>query len=487
MKILFAIPKLKAISGGKGLTVSPHAGVAYLSSFLKKNGIEVKVYDEGIENNRAELLLTIRDFKPDVVGITIFSYCYNYACDLIKTIKNNCKSPLVLGGAHINIVKGQILLETGAEFAIKHEGEHGLLELLKEIESGGNDFVNIKGLIWKDNNGKVTENPDRTFITELDSLPFPDYDVFDIKKYFCFKDKILPIITSRGCPFGCNFCSVRLCMGQGFRARSAQNVVQEIELLTQKGWRNFNINDDCFTLNKQRAEEICDLIIKKNLNIGFQFLNGIRVDTVNPQLLKKMKSAGCFYISYGCESGNERILKTIKKGIILEQVRKAVEWTNDANIPNSVNFIIGHTEETYQTAMDTISFAESLPTYFANFYNLIPYPGTEAYSWAQQHGRFLVPSEYYLENIGTYHGRPIFETSEFTKIQREKIVGLGFNLYRLKYLQYRFGKVAGYFIFCVTKLKPINIFAAFLVLDTRLGKSIYTLLCNLIRNPNRKS
>jgi len=483
MKILFVIPKLKSQSGRKSLTVNPHIGVAYLCSFLKNNGIEIKVYDDGIVDNRVKLLSIINEFRPDLIGITVLSYCYNYARDLTKTIKANFKTPIVLGGPHINIAKESVLIETGAEFAIKHEGEYSLLELLNEMESGNNDFENIQGLIWKDDSGKIKENPDRSFIADLDSLPFPNYDYFDFKKYFCYEDKTLPIITSRGCPFGCNFCSVRLCMGKGFRARSAENVVQEFEQLAKKGWKKFLINDDCFTLDNQRAEKICDQLIAKKLDIGFQCVTGLRVDRITPQLLMKMKLAGCFYISYGCESGNEKILKIIKKGITLEQVRRAVEWTNTAGIPNSVNFIIGHTEETYQTAMDTVNFAKSLPVNFANFYNLVPYPGTEAYKWVKKHGTFLVPIENYLENIGVEHNKPVFETKDFTREQREAMAKLGFNFYRLKYLQYRFGKITGYLIFCITKFRFINKFAEFFVLETHLGKTVYNLLCNLMRSP----
>lgn len=487
MKILFVIPRFKSQSGIKSLTVNPHLGIAYLSSFLIKNGINVKVYDDGIENSYKRLVSFIKEFNPDIIGITVFSYCYNYARDLMGIIKACFKTSIVLGGAHINIIKGQILTDTDAEFAIKHEGEYSLLELLKEMERPNADFRKINGLIWKDKDGKVIENPDRTFIKDLDSLPFPEYGVFNISKYFCYKDKMLPVITSRGCPFCCNFCTVKLCMGQSFRPRSPRNVVREIEDLAQRGWKNFSIGDDCFTLDKPRAEEICDLIIQKKLDIGFQFFNGIRADTVTGGLLMKMKAAGCTYISYGCESGNDKILKTIKKNITREQVRNAVEITNAANITNSVNFIIGHTEETYQTAMDTVNFAKSLPTTFTNFFNLIPYPGTEAYEWVKQNGRFLFPTENYLENCLSLHDKPIFETDEFTKEQRQEVIKLGFAFYKRKYLRYRFGNVLGSLMFYLTKIKAVDSLVAFFILDTSTGKFIYTLICNLLRNPDKKS
>lgn len=486
MKILFIIPEFKSLSGKKSLTLNPHLGIAYLSAFLIKNGIEVKVFDNGIENSYERLFSLVGEFKPDMIGVTVFSYCYNYARELIKSVKSRFSVPLVIGGAHVNIIKKQILIDTEAEFAIKHEGEYGLLELLAEIKRSSLNFEAIKGLIWRNSEGIIIENPDRPFINDLDSLPFPEYGVFDIDKYFCYKDKMLPMVTSRGCPFSCNFCTVKLCMGQGFRPRSPENVVQEIEVFVKKGWKNFSIGDDCFTLDTKRAEEICDLIIEKKLNIGFQFLNGIRADRVTDGLLMKMKKAGCTYISYGCESGNDNILKIIKKNISREQVRTAVLKTNAVKIPNSVNFIIGHTEETYQTAMDTLDFAKSLPTAFTSFFNLIPYPGTEAYHWVRENGRFLISCDKYLENCLSLHDKPIFETDAFTKEQRQKIIRMGFDFYKKKYLRYRFGNILGNIMYCLTKIKFIDRLGAFFVLDTAVGKLFYNFICTLLRNPDKK-
>lgn len=475
MKILFVVPKIKSLFGDDGLTVHPHIGIAYLGAFLKKNCVEVRIFDEGIEKGYDRLFYIINEFNPDLIGVTIFSYCYGYARNLIKIIKANSSAPLVLGGPHISTVRKEILLNTDAEFAIKNEGEYSLLELLNEVIKEKRDFSRIEGLIWR-NNGEIIENPDRPFIEDLDSLPLPDYELFDIERYSCYKQKALPLITSRGCPFGCNYCSVRLSMGRKFRYRSAENVFSEIKYFYQRGFHNFDINDDCFTLDKKRAENICDLIIENKLDIRFQLYNGIRVDTVNSTLLNKMKQAGCYFISYGCETGNNKVLRAINKGITIEQVRDAVKWTNEAGIHNSVNFIIGHKEETFQDALDSINFAKSLPTNFVNFYNLLPYPGTESFEWARQNATFLVPPDSFLDNISYRDNKPIFETKEFTKEQRERIVSLGFDLYKKKILTFRLGKILGNLIYSITKLDTINKFATNFALNTTIGKSIYNSL-----------
>lgn len=474
MKILFVIPKIKSMFGGKGVTAFPHIGVAYLSAFLKQNNVQVAVFDEGLEENTQGLPGFINDFNPTLIGVTIFSYCYGFAYDLIKKIEEMTFAPIVVGGPHICAVGKNIFTDTRIDFAVKQEGEFTLLELLQELEKEDHNFFGIKGLIWRKGN-EITENSDQALIQDLDELPFPDYESFSIERYACYKQKLLPLITSRGCPFSCNYCSVNLSMGRRFRGRSAKNVFSEIKYFYDKGINSFDINDDCFTLDQRRAHDICDLIISSRLNIRFQLYNGIRVDTVSSSLLKKMKAAGCYFISFGCEAGNNRILAAIKKGITLEQVKDAVNWANEAGIPNSVNFIIGHKDETYEDAQDTIRFAKSLDTNFVNFYNLVPYPGTESFEWVKQHARFLVPQDSFLQNISYRDNQPVFETGKFSRKQRQKIMSMGFDLYKRKILTFRLGKELGRLVYWCTKPKIIDRLATEFTSGSAIGGFIYKL------------
>ena len=473
MRLLFVIPRNKSLFGDNGMTAHPHIGVAYLCSYLKKKNIEIAIFDEGLGDGLSELDDSISNFKPDLIGITIFSYCYSFAYNLIKRIREKTSTPIVAGGPHVSAIGKEMLKDAKIEFAVKQEGEFTLLELLSEFPKQNPDLPGIKGLIWRNKDGSIVENSNRELIADLDSLPFPDFGSFGLERYPCYKQKTLPLITSRGCPFGCNYCSVRLSMGQRFRARSAENVFSELKTFYDRGFRSFDINDDCFTLDKKRASDICGLIIENNLDIRFQLYNGIRVDTVTPELLEKMKRAGCYFISYGCEAGNDKVLKAIKKGITLQQVRSAVSWTNEAGINNSVNFIIGHKEETYQDALDTLNFANELPTNFVNFYNLLPYPGTESLDWAKQHANFLVPPDSFLENVSYRDNKPVFETKEFTKEQKEEVIRRGFDLYRKKILNFRLGKVLGGIVYWITKNNFINKFTTNFALTNPLGRFIY--------------
>ena len=476
MKILFVINKSKALTRHeKYLPEHPNLGVASIISFLKEKNVEIKVFDENIESDEEKLFKLIEDFKPDLIGLSIVSYFYNLVYEVIKKLKKHTKIPIVVGGPHISAVRKKIFKETDIDFAIKGEGEFTLCELLKEVRRKNPKFSKIKGLIWKKGN-KIIENADREPIKNLDELPFPKYECFDLTKYVSYYEKKIPIITSRGCPYNCIFCSVRLTHGRLFRAKSPKKVVDEIEYWYKKGYRTFLINDDCFNFDIKRAMKICDLIIKRGIKISYQLYNGLRADRINKELLEKMKKSGCTFIAYGCETGNEQILKNIKKGITLDQVRNAVKLTNEVGIANCVNFIIGHPGETYESAMDSIRFAESLPCGYVNFYNLVPYPESELFKWIEANATFLVSPDNYLHEVGHRDAYPIFETKEFPKEDRIKVLKKGFDLFQKTVMQFRFGKFAGNFIYLISRNEFVFKIGSKLIVETKMGSKIYDLL-----------
>jgi len=478
-KILFVIPKLKNMFGGKGgVPGHPHVGIASLTSFLLTKGFpksHLAIYDEGVEKDVVGLKQLIHKFQPDIIGITTFSYCYVSVLDTIRRVSRITKTPIIIGGPHVSAVKSQVLEENPkVTFAIKGEGEHTFFVLLTALREKQTDLSGIPGLIWRKGK-KVIENMDRPFLKDVNSLPFPKYECFNLPSYPCFDSKSLPILTSRGCPYGCNYCSVKLSMGRGFRPRSSQNVIKEIGYWYKRGFTSFSINDDCFTLDLDRAEKICNLIIKAKMKIKINLYNGIRVDRITPKLLRKLKKAGCVFIAYGCEAGNQETINTINKNIKLEQVVKAVNWTNKVGIKNAVNFIVGHENETFERAMDSVKFAETLKCGFVNFYNLVPYPGTKVYEWAIKNAHFLYPKETFLKNISYRDNTPIFETKEFTKVQRETVMKKGFNLYEKKLLQLRLGKIAGTIGYLVTRPKPLHDMSI-KIISSRLGWRMYSRL-----------
>lgn len=467
MKTLFGDDK--AVPG------HPHLGIAYLIAVLKQNGItDIDIYDQGLEDDDELLYKKIDKLRPDIIGMTTFSYCFTYANDLIKKIKKYTDIPVILGGPHVSALRKEVLKGTSADFAMKGEAEVSFIKFLNEF-SGGKNYANIGNLIWRNEKGEIIENEQEPLIHDLDAIPFPAYENFEFERYNYFNTKTLPIITSRGCPHGCNYCSVRLSMGRGFRARSPKNVVDEMKhWIKTYGIEKFEINDDCFSLDLDRAEKICDLIIEEKLNIKYEMYNGIRADRVSEQLLRKMKKSGCIFVAYGCESGNQDIINNMGKALKKEKVIEAVKLTNKVGIRNSVNFIIGHKGETYKNAMETIRFAKSLPTNFVNFYNVIPYPGTELYDWATQNSTYMMPVEEYLGKVGSRDLNPVFETKEFTREEKIRALKKGYALYEQTVLQFRLGKVLGYIAYLVARNKTLFSIGRKLALSNKIGFWIYS-------------
>lgn len=445
MKVLLVIPKaFRAYS----VVRTPHAGIAYLTAVLNPQGIEVKIFDMQLGYSAQDLIGEIKEFSPGIIGFTSYSYGYKNLYDTIDKIRNEFPGPIVVGGAHVSTIGKRILEDTSADFAIKGEGEETFSELIEALNRK-EDYEGISGLMWR-NNGAIVENADRPFNSNLDNLPFPDYSQFELDKYICSQDKLLPLITSRGCPYNCVYCSVKMCMGNHFRARSAENVFKEIESRYKEGWNNFDINDDCFNFDIERAMHICDLIIEKGLKINYQLYNGIRADRVTKELLEKMKQSGCAYIFYGVESGNNQILKKIRKSLTIEKIKEVIGITNEAGIENAAFFIIGHPDETLAKANDTIKLAKSLPV-LTLFSNAVPYPGTDLYRWVEGHGKFLLSQEVYLNEYTYGNVKPIFETPGFTARERIKVIKKGFLVYRKKILKLKLGVFLGTIIFFLVR------------------------------------
>jgi len=480
MKILFINPWTKSLFGDeKQVSGHPHIGLAYLSAACKKEGYkDIRVFDQGLEKDDSNLFSLISSYKPDLIGVTTFSFCYKYAKAVIDQVKERFSGiSIIAGGPHVSATKEHILKTTKADFAMKGESELSFIKFLKEMESSTGNFSRVNNLIWRDGNNLI-ENQAEDYIKDLDSIAFPDYEVFGLERYPVYSQHLMPLITSRGCPYGCNYCSIRLSMGRNFRSRSPENVVGEIEhLYLRHGINHFEINDDCFAFDLKRAENICDLIIDRKLNIRYELYNGIRADNISEQLLKKMKASGCIFISYGCESGNQEIVnKYIGKNLDLKKVVQAVNLTNKVGIKNSVNFIIGHPGETYKTALETLKFARSLKTNFVNIYNLIPYPGTELFEWMVKNSTYMMPVEDYLETVGSRDFPPVFETKEFTKEERIRVLKKGYALYELTVLQFRLGKILGWIVFMFCRNRLIFKVARGVAFDGKIGSKIYALL-----------
>lgn len=369
-------------------SILPPLGLAYIAAVLEKDNHHVEMID-GIADQISMDEIAQRSKEFDIVGltaITTFELRLEQTVNIIKNVNPSIK--IVVGGPHATALPFD-LIKKNVDFVVVGEGEYTFLELVKQIKNKQNYDV-VKGLIYN-KKGKSHFTGNRGLIENLDTLPFPARHLLPMQKYKSSearsnKQPSYSIITSRGCPFNCVFCNKNI-FGRKFRSHSPEYVVKEMELLKNKyGARDIAIWDDNFTVDKKRVHEICNLIIKKRLNISWSC--EARVDCVDFILLKKMRKAGCDYIAYGVESGSEIILKSIRKGFTKKQVIETFKSMKKAKVGIRAYFMLGHIGETRKEMEETINFAKSLEPEIASFTLWVPLPGTDAYEEACKYGKF---------------------------------------------------------------------------------------------------
>ena len=414
----------------------PPLGILYLAAYLeKKSDHQISIIDAQVEKlNYEQLTGRIKEISPDVIGITAMTFTL---IDVIKVIeiakKINPQIKIILGGPHAHIYFKETLDIPGVDFVVLGEGEKPLLELLNNI-GNPEELKKVKNLAFKYNDQIIITEYDE-YNKSLDELPFPARHLIPYKKYWSIlsgNKVITTMFTSRGCPYQCTFCD-RPNMGKLFRARSAENVVNEIEECLKMGIEEIFIYDDTFTVDKQRVINICNEIIKRNLKFSWDIR--ARVDTVNQEILEKLKQAGCTRIHYGVESGTEKILKVLNKGINLNQIKEAFNLTKKIGISTLAYFIIGCPTETKEDILETIKFAKKLNSDFVQVTLLTPFPATKIYNDALSQG--IIKEDYWLEFAK--NPKPNFKTKYWTKeLSNEELFGLLNYAYKQFYLRPNF-------------------------------------------------
>ncbi len=359
----------------------PSLGISYIASFLEKNNKEIGIIDCTAEkiivkNIEKKILLYP---KPKFIGITATTSLINNALEIASICKKIYPdTKIILGGAHPTILPDEIIKNENVDFVVRGEGEFTILEILENKKY-------ILGLSYK-KEGKIIHNPPRPFIDNLDEMPPPAYHLLPMNKYYpaIGNYKRLPamsIIATRGCPGRCTFCH-RL-TGEKLRTRSADNIIAEIKLLIKDyGVKEISFYDDTFTIFRKTVKETCEKIINEKIDITWSCFT--RADFVDEELLSLMKKAGCHLILIGVESGDENILKNIKKYISLDKIREAFKIAKKVGIRTRASFMFGNPEETEETMKKTIEFALELDPDEAHFNITTPYPGTEMYDWAKK-------------------------------------------------------------------------------------------------------
>jgi len=370
--------------------IHPPLGLGYLASFLRQKGHQSSIFDGTIKKSSAEgFVQAVAEFSPDLVGISVLTRGHNKAKDIILAIKKKYpKVPIVIGGSQVTAAPSSVLEDLKADFGVIGEGEITLCELVTEIENKREDFKKIDGLAFRRIKGKIFINSPRSLIKDLDSIPFPAWDLMPPKEYRIVPIlepgkafPIAPIITSRGCPYNCSFCASNVTWKRKIRFRSPENVLEEIELLKNNfGVKEIHFADDNFTMDTKRAEEICDRLIEENIKLPWQCPNGVRIDRLPLSLLRKMKKAGCYAVGLGIESGNQKILDKNSKNLNLKVVPQVLEDLRKVGIESYGFFILGLPGDTKQTINETIDFALTNPFDRVWFNLFTPYPGSPAFN-----------------------------------------------------------------------------------------------------------
>ncbi|MFQ5710312.1 MAG: B12-binding domain-containing radical SAM protein [Candidatus Geothermarchaeales archaeon] len=391
----------------------PSTSVGYLSEMLVRNGIKSWVLDLHLGYSMEEVRSFVDSVKPDLIGVSIAStYRHDLGYGLVKALRKMCGAKIVVGGPHISIMGAKVLEECDADFAVKFEGEYPLLELCQGVS-----LDRIKNLIYRED-GAVLENESRDFIRNLDAIPFPRYGMFEMERY----SDTIPIISSRGCPYQCTFCTTGS-MGKIFRARSAENVVDELEYWYRRGYRVFDILDDNFTLDKDRVYQICDIVEDRGLKeLELKTSNGVRADRTDLDLLRRMKQIGFKYICFGVEAGNDRILRVIKKGQTIEETEQAIKNACSLGYEVGLFFMVGHPFETPRDVEDSIRLALKYPVALAKFLNVIPYPGSELFEWVEKNDYFVGDWHHKLAYSMHLDGEPFFATPEMPLDMRRRLL-----------------------------------------------------------------
>lgn len=405
--------------------------LAYASALLKKSGYDVFAIDT-VEKELGifKFASLVKEKKPNIIFLEISTPSIMYdleTAQMLKAVMPDCL--IAVCGPHATHFHEQLAKDYNfIDICIRGEFESTMADICSAIKSG-KELGEVQGITWKNKN-KVVINKAREFNKNLDDMPYPDRESFKIENYqqaFYSGKKTALLISSRGCPFQCTFCLWPSTVGgKIYRARAPKDVVDEIEYLI----KHYNVDelffdDDTFALEKKRVIEICNEI--KNRHLKIKWLCMGRVNTVDEEMLRHMKEAGCYQIFYGFESGSDKILKSVKKGITREEMVRAVKITQKIGLVAAGSFVFGTPEESMETVRETLDFAKKLKADWVQFTLAAPFPGTAFFDEAKAKDLLEINS---WSDLDGAHG-PIVKTKYLSRKQLEGIIRKAYASYYL--------------------------------------------------------
>jgi len=374
---------------GVWATLWPPISLATIGAVLEEDGHMVKIVDcaaQGVKWEELERL--INKFSPQVVIWSTGTPSIKSDLELASFVKRcDVKIFTAVFGTHVTVLDKKCMDNfPEIDFIIRNEPELTINELIKSLQGNG-DVKDVAGVTFRNDAGEIIVNPERPFIGNLDNLPLPAWHLINLDCYrLPLKGKrYLMISPLRGCPFNCSFCTCQTYYGKRLRKRSVESVLKEIEYDIERfEVRDFFFWAETFVVDKEYIRQLCSAIVERGISISWT--SNSRVDTVDAPLLKLMAKAGCWMISYGVESGSQRILDEVDKGIKVEQAYEAVAWSKEAGIKTVGHFILGLPGETEESMKQTINYSKRLGLDLAQFYCAVPFPGSRLYERALNEG-----------------------------------------------------------------------------------------------------
>lgn len=430
MKVLFVNPPQTASKYKFMGVIAPPLGIAYMAGVLQENNIDVEILDASAEDmDFKDVEKELLKRKPDLVALTALTPTIGRALETAQVVKETLPdSIVVMGGYHPTFNFIETLEDENVDIVIRGEGEYIMLNLVQALENQSS-LHDVKGIVFEDKNSKeIVVNPEAPLIQDLDELPFPALNLLPMKKYrlLDMDTHMTTMITTRGCPMQCSFCSSAAMHGKKIRERSVENIVDEIEYLKT----NYDIDtiafmDDTFTLKKRKVMAICDEILKRNIEIMWGCTS--RVDTLDEKLLKKMKEAGCITIFIGVESADQQQLDNMCKNTTISKIENAFKIARKLKIRTIASVALGMPGDTKEIMNKTVKFVHKLKPNYAIYSLATPYPGTRFYKEAFEKNLIKIKdwSKYTLIT-------PILETIDCSLKDMRKIQAKAFMKFYLR-------------------------------------------------------
>ncbi|MBW7989183.1 MAG: radical SAM protein [Planctomycetes bacterium] len=451
-KAMLFIPPAFTLKDSVDINPLPPLGLGYIAAVLQQQGIEVKIVDAlmlGWHNrvdvddnliriglNFEDICKIIADYAPDMVGVnSLFTKQRNNAHEIYRLAKEvDPEIVTIAGGAHPTVLPEMVLANENVDFVVLGEGENTILDILKIIEGKDNN-LQLDGIGLKQD-GKNIIYPKTKYIEDVDSIPFPAWDVMNIDIYFGLKsshgrrrhNRFMPIMTSRGCGAGCTFCSAHRVWGKRYRMRSCENITDEMKQLKDiYSIKELMFEDDNLTLNIKRAEQIFDSMVNEKFNFAWDTPNGVAAFALTESVIMKMKKSGCYQMNLALESGSQYVIDNIiKKPLKLDKVKPLVEYAKKIKLKVLIFLIIGMPGETLDQIQETFRMAEDLEIYEPHISIATPYPGSELYDSCVKNGN--IDPEFDLDKL--FIRSFCINTEEWKGEDLKKVLNDGINYLR---------------------------------------------------------